>query len=1831
MPPDLPVAPGQEPGSSPTRDEGIAAPATAPPEAPTLRAPAAAPEDAPAPVEEKRAAPALQDDPELVVPVPVPAPEDSSPPPVPIAQPPVSFTPLPGELAAVSPEVAHAAPAEDDEEVIEVDEVGVDMEPGPIEQALQGKESETWQDRIDLYERELRRESSRARAALLEHEIGDQLERLAHDEAGAVKAYARSLASDPMLRPNLWAVRRIFYRRRLWPSLLKLLDAETRYASSDVERAELWTEKGHVYEDQLGDLDEAVKCYAGAHRLDPAALAPLAALEKVFAQQKDRASLLEVYQGLAAATLEPGRRVALLVDLARIEEAEYGAQAQASDAQAGGAAASPEGTALDRAIGYLHAAYEVGVDQLRVVDEIVRITSAQGRVPECLAALDVKAELLDMQGQQAPSQRQQLLGDEVVAIRRWQANLCRDELGDLQAAWQYLQAADQRSPGDPLVLHDLLDLSEQLGRWEDLEALLGRTAKHGRAEDAEMSARQLLRRADALRGAGRDAEAETIEAEVLRLEPGHLPLVLRRERRALRHRDLKDLARIYREEADLAARGVRLGPGEEPRPDPLWATAALLRAGTCLLRAGEYAEAEATLREAQAQVQANLPQGEPLATQWGPRQRLLRDALEQVYEQTQNFAALAALYAEERIETGPAAEGRVAAIGPRAHRLHEAQAELYAEHLGDLPRALDHNAALGRLQPDDLRLRLRTVELCRRLADARAEEEALRALLDLEERLEPAGAAAAQPRGLQPLLRDELRLRRAELLGGSLGDQAAAIALYQEVLRDRPGEPQALEALEQLLMTSGRYQDMQELLRRQADACGLRAAQDPVEAQRLVTLQVKLAELSEQQLAQPEQAAEVYRDLLLRRPGHLPALRALARLYERLRDGARLASTLELTADALPDGEARADVLFRLGEVHENLLGRPVDAEDAYARAMKALPAGDPLLAHAAFGRFRALSRQRSPEAQPVLLAAFPEELCAAGERPGLPVPELLALGEAARHRDGAAEEAALGRLAAQLQQETGAVAAAAGLLLRAGLVGSLSEESAEGPGDYRAALLGAYRASPECAEAAMAIADACEGSAEVPAEALPVFPGRRALFPADDTDDQLLLTLAEAESLLASADRRRAAEASLAALQLDPHSVPALLLLRQAATPDSGTTDPAALRAYAHSTLALAAELTMPARKAELYAEAAPLLLRASDPEGAAAALRAVLDHAPHDAAAFGQAYDLLMKRAQPEGEGGQDDPGPLLELINFRLEHEADDEALRAAEVPLRTALLLQRATLYQAAGDADRAIVDLQALLLLEPEHLAGRRRLADLLGQRGEVEAALAHYERFLAQPGDEREQRAAHIQIAALCAETDPRRASRHLQAAIDISQRQRLRNPVQSPEETLAESAVYRWQVKLLLHQRAYPEAVAVLWQLATLLPPGPEHGIEQARIELEIADILQHEAGDLRGALSALERALRADPLSLEALDRLVPLCAELKDPQRQLAFLERAVSEARSQAAQQKGDEINREPYHALAQIFAWQGLADAQHLAQQAEAAVSAARPPRFRAPMGPQGSLESPVATRAFDAEARGVLYELWHAIGDSATRLLAPDLAALQSSPKDRLNGRAVPPVWEPLERLAQRFGLGGSGLPYGLYLSRERELCGATGLNLVCGSAFAAEVRDLPPRLYFRLLRQLALLPDQLTPVLVLSSDDILLFIAACCRLVEVRGPEVLWDQRERLDERTRALGRVLTRKERRALQALGPRIDSHLAFHGGRTRIEGWVQAIRTGAARLALALSGDLQAALQETQADLRSTDATSAQMARALILFSVSVEIGEMRRELGLAGQEKERGLV
>src|SRR6266545_794767 len=236
------------------------------------------------------------------------------------------------------------------------------------------------------------------------------------------------------------------------------------------------------------------------------------------------------------------------------------------------------------------------------------LAEQSGEPAELLAALDLRAaELLARFGPAGPASGTPAtesgpapaetdaaarLRRQIVALRRRQARIVAHDLGDADRAWGYLQHAAALLPGEQLLIADLADLAERLGKHDELAELV----EGWEAEEAD-PARALsltLRRADALVRGGHDEAARALLNTLAASQPPYLPILALRERDALARGDAAGLADIYVAAGEAAASGTGFGPGAASAPDLRAAAAHYLVAGDIslhLCRAPDLARA----------------------------------------------------------------------------------------------------------------------------------------------------------------------------------------------------------------------------------------------------------------------------------------------------------------------------------------------------------------------------------------------------------------------------------------------------------------------------------------------------------------------------------------------------------------------------------------------------------------------------------------------------------------------------------------------------------------------------------------------------------------------------------------------------------------------------------------------------------------------------------------------------------------------------------------------------------------------------------------------------------------------------------------------------------------------------------------------------------------------------------------------------------------------------------------------------------------------------------------------------------------------------------------
>lgn len=1606
-------------------------------------------------------------------------------------------------------------------------------------------------------------------AAVLAYELGELYERRLADEARAVKAFGRSLTLDPSLRPNLWAIRRVFYRRGLWPNLMKLIAAEVSYARDDYERADLLLEKARVAA-RVPDHDEAKAALEEAVRIAPQHQAALLEYERAVALANDAAALLEVWELLAEAVEQPARKVGYLIEIGR--------------------AAAP--TDFERARGAFERAATIahGIDRVaeeRVARERLRLAEEHGTREDAVAAIDALAAVLLAAfgpagpGAAGPSDapdRAVTLRRELIALRRRQAQLARIDAPE--RAWELLQQALAMAPGEPVLLNDLTELAEELGRYAELAELV----QSWQAVEGDEGRAMVLsiRRADALLRGGQREQARALLASLEASAPGFIVLTSAAERDALGRGDTADLAKAYLSAAHAALLGSWLGPGQPPAPDPGAAAALYVQAAELLayeVAASDAPEAATALDEARAAL------GKALEAV--PTYQPAHEALLELDDATGNIAE-----GLERIKAAAlAAEGDTA-------RAHYERAIRFARAHGDLEGMLELERALVALAAEPaVRWRLEST-----LAQLGRDDERAQLLTEI----------AADER--DPTTRGTALLAAARLheRGGAV---EAATDLYRQVLAVWPEDTFARESLVDLLRAQERWAEL--VTERRAEA---RTLPDGDAARRALR---EAAWVLEIKLADHAQAAQVYEEWLARLPDDRTALEGLARCRALFGDRLGEAAARRTITELEPNAQTQwllARALERAGQFDE--------AADVY-RAL-AVPSADEAPSVAATSAAFALADIAAGRADTVMRVEATAALAGrtTDARLGAALAEdsgwmyALVLEDFDRaaqsfeaavalepKRRGALLGAALvaarrgdqDALAGAYEGLASAVAmpeAAAALHLRAA-----SMATATGDLDLANRRIAAARTSaPDDASALLVLAETAalpvveERDTDAAVDALlaraEVLEMRGAL--ADDPVARASWELDRAEALELAGRLREAGSVVAAVLKAHPGDVRALEAARRMAQRAHDDV------ARAQASYQLARVIGDPDAKLALLRDAASVFdtrtaATDNDPmarDRALAIYQRILQVDP-GAEELGRMLELYRARADVSG---------LIRALTNRLtwlEAENQDLHRDAQMVPL----LLERATVLHGLGDQQAAMADLDALLDRSASHVEALRFRADLAFNAGDVDLAVALWRRYLHAEHRPQRKHEIELRLAQVLAEN-----VHDIAGAIE-----NLEHVLEGRPDDLE---LHERMLGLCLRASDWERAMHVL-RVLVRLRPTPQ---EKAREELRLGLMLRDRTGDRVAARMALDRARAFDPLNLDVVREL----AELVDPATRNQVLSSTAASFRASIVQNPRSAIL---YDRLAQVTAWQSDVDARWLAlvglealgtpsvdqrQVLEAGRSA-----IHAAGVPAHAKLDDEARRAIRGAAGGALGDLWRAIAPAVQVATGVDAAKLGFVRGDRLAQKKLGDKYEPLATALGAFGVDGVEL----YISASRGgvarvLAGDTPTLCIGADVAAAKT----PHQRWQLGRAVALLAEGFGTLPDLRDVELGWTLVAALRAVEVAIPQGLADEVVAEDatiaERAKILKKELSRKARATVQQLAHQRAAELAGLAAFRRT-----ALDVGS-RAGLLWAGDLAVALAMLDVGKGGKALTDSPAALELTAWSVSAEHERVREKLGVA---------
>ncbi|HEX2688776.1 MAG TPA: tetratricopeptide repeat protein [Kofleriaceae bacterium] len=1623
--------------------------------------------------------------------------------------------------------------------------------------------------RAETMARELEQASDGSVAAMLAYELGEFYERRLADEARAVKSFGRALTLGPGLRANLWAIRRVFYRRALWPNLVKLISAEVAYARDDYERADLLLEKARIAGEHMNDPAEARAALEEATRIAPEHQAALLELERILARASDLPALLDLWEQLADTVEHPARKIAYWLDVARAASGLEPGQASIDYGRA------------QAAFDHAAALAEDGVMAERIARERLRAAETHGSSDDVADAIEALASKLvaafGLAGP-APGERASAAEDdhperaltirrELVALRRRQAQLARTDAPE--RAWDVLQQAITMAPGEPLVLSDLTELAEELGRYEDLAELV----QSWQAVEADPGRAMVLsiRRADALLRGGKRDQARALLASLEVSAPGFIVLTSAAERDALGRGDPSDLANTYLAAAHAALLGSWLGPGQQPIPDPNAAAALYVQAAELLAYEVGGSDALGDARSALGRSLEAVP-NYPVAL----------EALTELDDTTGNIAeALARLRAQAAAADGDARR----ALLERAIRL--------ARSHGDLEAVFQFETELVQLAPSELMLRWRLEATLAQLGRDDERAQLLTELATLE--------SDATRRGTALLAAARLRER-----GGAVEQ---ATELYRQVLGLWPEDTFARESLIDLLRAQENWPEL--VNERRAEA---RALPDGAAARRALR---EAAWILEVRIGDNASAAQVYDEWLIRIPDDRTALEGAARCRASFGDGLGEVTARRAIAESDPTPEAQwllGRALERGGQFDEAadvFRGLAMRDELSVAATSATLALADLAAARGdTVMRVEATASLAGRTTEPRLGAALAEDsgwmyalvledfdraqqsfAAATTLEPTRRGALLGAALVAARRLDPPALSAAYDGLAASVEMPE----AAAALHLRAAAMAAATGDldlanqrvaaaRLAAPDDTSALLVLAETGTipqVESDRADPAVVDALLARAEV-------LELRSAL--ADDPASRSSWELDRAEALELAGRLREAGTVVAAVLATQPGDLRALEALRRLAQRADDITT------WAHASFQLARVIGDRTAKLALLRDAAGVF-DASDASDASdtsdlaiATYKRILQIDP-GAPELTRLLELFRGRADTTG---------LITLLSDRLtwlESEGEDgsEGVEKQMVPL----LFERATVLHGLGDQAAAMADLDALLDRSASHSEALRFRADLAMNAGDVESAVALWRRCLMV--ETRAQRRAEIelQLSQVLAENvnDIAGAIENLERVVESS-----------PEDLPLRERL----LGLCLRANDWERATRELRTLARLRPTPPEKAREELRLGLMLRDRLN----DRTGARLAFDRARTLDPLNLDVVRELTEL---LDDAARQQVLASTAAS-VRSAIAQNPRNPVL---YERLAQVTAWQSDVDARWLALVCLEALGTPSIEQRQVLAQGRASLAGPsrlkldeTARAMLRGKAHGTLAELWRAIAPAVQVATGVDLGKLGFSRGDRVALKKLSDKYESLTSALACFAIEDADI----YLNPTRTGVAralAAETPILCLGADVAAATQ--PHQRWLLGRAIATLAEGFATLAALREGELGWTIAAAFQAIDLPIPSVLSaeiaGENASIAERAKILKKEMSRKAKTTVQQIAQTKASELG------NVEVFRHSVLAFSDRAGLLWAGDL--AVAHTQLDVgRSGKAlTDNRSALDLTAWSVSEDHLKLRDRLGM----------
>ena len=703
-----------------------------------------------------------------------------------------------------------------------------------------------------------------------------------------------------------------------WEELTHAYEEELPRIAEAVDAGEVCLRLATVLEEKLGQADRAALYYEKARGLNPQLDARiLPALERLYTQLGKPEQLAGALEFLVGKTDEPSAKAALFFRIGGLCQEHLGDLGRATRAYEQALELDPTHLGAAQLLEQLYQAagnndrlYAVlrlqrdsatGAERERILSKMAEV-SADG-LSDVAQSIDLYRELLakNPRNEQAYASLEQLLErdgrfEELAELLARRVRLAVEprelarvsdklgrtlhlKLGRGKEAIAHFKAALDRDPRHAPALESLRTLYEELGRKEDLAAVLRRLLPLQENNEGVRGVR--VRLAELLGELSRREEALDAGRRAMEIEP-HRPAELNRlyqvfsalnaHADAVRALELRAQAELESDERDRAVAtffeisDLWKGPGHKPE-----------NAGPALVKILELDPANRTAYERARDLFAEL-------LDWRSYAEVIDRHLPQVVTDEEKLEVLREL------------------AKVREHKLGQKDVAFLA-----VCRALQLNPAVDELRDE--------VE---RLADATGSHEELAAVYEQVAGELPHSALA-----------ERIYLALARLQDEKLDDPAGAEASLRQILEFDPTSALALESLSQLFARRGRDQDYAVALEQRVEATA--------DLEQRKQLLWECARVYEERLGDPGEAAGALLRALDLHPDR-KTFELLIGFFKRQRAWVDVAHTLLRSRDLADSSEERARIQVEIAQVYERELRQDDEATAAYQEALEIDP-----------------------------------------------------------------------------------------------------------------------------------------------------------------------------------------------------------------------------------------------------------------------------------------------------------------------------------------------------------------------------------------------------------------------------------------------------------------------------------------------------------------------------------------------------------------------------------------------------------------------------------------------------------------------------------------------------------------------------------------------------------------------------------------------------------------------------------------------------------------------------------------------------------------------------